>query len=76
MTSVASHFATLTCDIAIIGLGPVGATLANILGQYRVSTIIFERDTATYLLPRAVAFDNEVMRIFNQSDWLMTSTRL
>ena len=54
----------LTFDIAIVGLGPVGATLANILGQYELSTIILERDPATYHLPRAVAFDDEVMRIF------------
>jgi len=64
MTAVASHSAPLTCDVAIIGLGPVGATLANILGQYGISTIIFERDAAPYHLPRAVAFDDEVMRIF------------
>ena len=54
----------LTFDIAIVGLGPVGATLANILGQYELSTIILERDPETYHLPRAVAFDDEVMRIF------------
>ena len=54
----------LTFDIAIVGLGPVGATLANILGQYELSTIILERDPETHHLPRAVAFDDEVMRIF------------
>ena len=54
----------LSFDIAIVGLGPVGATLANILGQYELSTIILERDPETHHLPRAVAFDDEVMRIF------------
>ena len=53
-----------TFEIAIIGLGPVGAALANILGQYEISTAVIERDAAPYHLPRAVAFDDEVMRIF------------
>jgi len=51
-------------EIAIIGLGPVGATLANILGQYEISTVVIEREATLYHLPRAVAFDDEVMRIF------------
>ena len=51
-------------DIAIIGLGPVGATLANILGQHEISTVVIEQDAAPHHLPRAVAFDDEVMRIF------------
>ena len=51
-------------DVAIIGLGPVGATLANILGLYGISTIVFERHAATYSLPRAAAFDDEIMRVF------------
>jgi 3-(3-hydroxy-phenyl)propionate hydroxylase len=45
-------------------LGPVGATLTNILEQYELSKIILERDPATYHMPRAVAFDDEVIRIF------------
>ena len=51
-------------DIVIIGLGPVGATLANILGQYNISTLVLDQETSAYHLPRAVAFDDEVMRIF------------
>lgn len=51
-------------DVAIIGHGPVGAALANILGQYDISTVILDRETSSYQLPRAVTFDDEVMRIF------------
>lgn len=51
-------------DVAIIGLGPVGATLANILGQAGVSTLVLEKEAAAYHLPRAVHFDDEVMRLF------------
>lgn len=52
------------CDICIIGLGPVGATLANLLGGLGLSVVVLEREGAMYPLPRAVAFDDEVMRVF------------
>ena len=53
-----------TYDVAIIGLGPVGSTLANILGQYGVKTVALDRQNAADHLPRAVMFDDEIMRIF------------
>jgi len=53
-----------TAEAAIIGCGPVGATLANILGFYGVNTLLIEREDAAYALPRAVHFDDEVMRCF------------
>lgn len=54
----------LETDIAIIGYGPVGATLANLLGLRGVRTLVLEREAAAYHLPRAVHFDDEVMRVF------------
>jgi len=51
-------------DVAIIGYGPVGATLANILGARGLDVLLLEREAATYHLPRAVHFDDEVMRVF------------
>ena len=51
-------------DAAIIGYGPVGAALANLLGAQGIRTLVLEREAAAYHLPRAVHFDNEVMRIF------------
>jgi 3-(3-hydroxy-phenyl)propionate hydroxylase len=53
-----------TYDVAIIGLGPVGSILANILGQYGVKTVALDRENAADHLPRAVMFDDEIMRIF------------
>ena len=50
-------------DVALVGLGPTGATLANLLGAYGISTLVLERDTQVYPLPRAVHFDGETMRI-------------
>lgn len=54
----------LECDVAIVGYGPVGAVLANLLGRDGLRVRAFERDPEIYRLPRAVHFDHEVMRIF------------
>ena len=51
-------------DVAILGYGPVGALLANLLGQAGLRVGVFEREREIYALPRAVHFDGEVMRIF------------
>ena len=51
-------------DVAILGCGPVGALLANLLGQAGLSVAVHERGRTIYALPRAVHFDGEVMRIF------------
>ena len=51
-------------DVAIIGCGPAGATLANLLGQYGLSVLVLEREADIYPLPRAIHFDGEVMRVF------------
>ena len=51
-------------DVAIIGFGPAGATLANLLGQAGLSVVVLEKESAIYPLPRAIHFDGEVMRIF------------
>lgn len=55
---------TKAADVAIVGCGPVGALLANLLGRAGLSVDIFDRDTEVHPLPRAVHFDGEVMRIF------------
>jgi 3-(3-hydroxy-phenyl)propionate hydroxylase len=54
----------LNYDIAIVGLGPTGATLANILGGYGWSVIGIEKEETLNLDSRAVHFDDEIMRIF------------
>ncbi len=54
-------------DVAILGYGPVGALLANLLGQAGLRVGVFEREREIYDLPRAVHFDGEVMRIFQSA---------
>ncbi len=51
-------------DVAIIGAGPAGVTLGNLLGARGLRTVIYERDAGIYPLPRAIHFDGEVMRVF------------
>jgi 3-(3-hydroxy-phenyl)propionate hydroxylase len=53
---------TLTCDVAIIGAGPTGLTLANILGQMGIRTVLVERNCETVREPRAVSIDDEALR--------------
>ena len=54
------------CDVLVVGLGPVGAVLTGLLAQRGVRVIALDRDTEPYPLPRAVHFDHEIMRIFQQ----------
>jgi len=54
----------LDADVIIVGYGPVGATLANLLSLRGVRTLVLEREADTYHLPRAVHFDDEIMRVF------------
>jgi 3-(3-hydroxy-phenyl)propionate hydroxylase len=51
-------------DLIIVGCGPVGATVANFLGQYGLSTLVLEAAADLHSLPRAIHFDDEVMRVF------------
>ena len=50
-------------DVAIVGYGPVGQTLAALLGRAGHRVAAFERFTEIYRLPRAVHVDHEIMRL-------------
>ena len=66
------------CDVLIIGLGPVGASLAALLAQNGVTSVAMDKDEAVYPLPRAAHFDHEIMRLFQQlglSDDALTHSR-
>lgn len=53
-------------DVLVVGLGPVGSVLTALLAQRGVNVIAIEKDTEVYPLPRAVHFDHEIMRLFQQ----------
>ena len=54
-------------DAIVVGLGPTGAMLANLMGQSGHSVLCVERDADVYYAPKAVHFDDEIMRIFQSA---------
>lgn len=50
-------------DVLLVGLGPVGAALANLLGQQGVKTLVVEKAVDIFCAPRAIALDNEALRV-------------
>lgn len=57
----------IEADVAIVGGGPTGLTLAILLAQRGRSVVVLERFSAPYPLPRAVHFDHEVARILQSA---------
>lgn len=53
-----------TVDVAIIGAGPVGLTIANYLGQMGVRTLVLEQRETLIDYPRGVGMDDECLRSF------------
>ncbi|CAN7348228.1 bifunctional 3-(3-hydroxy-phenyl)propionate/3-hydroxycinnamic acid hydroxylase [Variovorax paradoxus] len=53
-------------DVAVIGFGPVGATLAALLGQRGLRVAVFDKSEQIYPLPRAFALDHEALRVFQE----------
>ena len=51
-------------DVVIVGLGPTGATLANLCGQLGLATLVIERSTDPFPQPRACHLDAEIARVF------------
>ena len=49
-------------EVVIGGCGPVGMTLANLLGIHGVRTLVLERNPGTVEEPRAIAIDAEALR--------------
>ncbi|MGP8097578.1 MAG: bifunctional 3-(3-hydroxy-phenyl)propionate/3-hydroxycinnamic acid hydroxylase [Steroidobacteraceae bacterium] len=50
-------------DVLVVGLGPVGAALANLLGRYGVNVLAIDQAFEIFTKPRAIALDNEALRI-------------
>ena len=50
-------------DVAIVGAGPTGLSLALLLARAGRSVVVLERHAVPYPLPRAVHFDGEAARI-------------
>jgi len=53
-------------DVAIVGYGPAGQVAAGLLGQQGLKVYVCERLPDVYEIPRAIALDHEIMRVFQQ----------
>jgi 3-(3-hydroxy-phenyl)propionate hydroxylase len=51
-------------DVLILGAGPVGLTLANLLGGYGVRTVVADAGEKLIDYPRGVGLDDESLRSF------------
>ncbi len=54
-------------DVAIVGYGPVGAALANLLDRFGLRVVVLEQSVSPYSLPRATHLDGEAMRILQSA---------
>ena len=54
-------------DVLIVGYGPVGAALAALLGRYGVQAQVIDKLNDVLMLPRAIALDNEALRILQMA---------
>ncbi|CAB5279965.1 monooxygenase FAD-binding protein [Burkholderia multivorans] len=50
-------------DVLVVGFGPVGAAAANLLARDGVNVLVIDKATDIYMAPRAIALDNEALRI-------------
>ncbi|MEX3967842.1 bifunctional 3-(3-hydroxy-phenyl)propionate/3-hydroxycinnamic acid hydroxylase [Paraburkholderia sp. EG286B] len=51
-------------DVAIVGAGPVGLMIANLLGQSGVRVLMIEKLEQIIDYPRAIGLDDESLRVF------------
>ncbi|OBI61611.1 bifunctional 3-(3-hydroxy-phenyl)propionate/3-hydroxycinnamic acid hydroxylase [Mycobacterium sp. E796] len=61
MSSDGQH---LDFDVVVVGAGPVGLTLANILGLQGVRTLVIDERDSLIDYPRGVGLDDEGLRTF------------
>ena len=55
-------------QVVIVGAGPAGLTAANLLGKMGVATLLLDARTTTSEQPKAIAIDDEYMRLLASVD--------
>jgi 3-(3-hydroxy-phenyl)propionate hydroxylase len=64
MTYQAGEVREVRTDVAVIGAGPCGITMANLLSLYGVRAVVIDAQPGVYEYPRAVGIDDESLRTF------------
>jgi 3-(3-hydroxy-phenyl)propionate hydroxylase len=64
MEKIAHQKEGVDVDVVIVGAGPVGLTLANVLGLQGVRTLLVEERDTLIDYPRGVGLDDEALRTF------------
>ena len=59
MTHPPGDVREVTTDVAVIGAGPCGITMANLLAVYGVRAVVIDAQPGIYEYPRAVGIDDE-----------------
>lgn len=54
----------LDYDVVVVGFGPSGAVATAWLGKAGIKTLAVDKSRDVYAIPRAIAVDHEIMRIF------------
>ncbi len=72
----AGHPAQEDCEVAVVGLGPVGSALAALLGDRGVDVIAVEPAAEPFPYPRAIAADDETLRTLLRIPGLTDPMRL
>lgn len=64
--SIAARAPLREVEVVVVGAGPVGLMLANLLGIAGVQVAVLEANEGLLGLPRAIAYDAETLRLFSQ----------
>ncbi|MGX9943196.1 bifunctional 3-(3-hydroxy-phenyl)propionate/3-hydroxycinnamic acid hydroxylase [Bradyrhizobium denitrificans] len=64
--SIATRALPREVEVAVVGAGPVGLMVANLLGIAGVEVAVLEANEGLLGLPRAIAYDAETLRLFSQ----------
>ena len=62
----AGHPVPALFDVAIVGFGPAGMVAAALPGQADLSVYVCDRLSGVVDIPRAIALDHEILRVFQQ----------
>jgi 3-(3-hydroxy-phenyl)propionate hydroxylase len=50
-------------DVLVVGMGPVGAALAQLLNRQGTRALVIDKAREVFTAPRAIALDNEALRV-------------